>query len=75
MARTLLAERYELLDDLGSGGMARVWRARDRRLNREVAVKVLSEVLASDPSFRERFEREAMNVASLKHPNIVTVHD
>jgi serine/threonine-protein kinase len=71
----LLADRYELVDDLGAGGMARVWRARDRRLNREVAVKVLSELLAADPSFRERFEREAMNVASLKHPNIVTVHD
>ncbi len=75
MARTLLADRYELLDDLGSGGMAHVWRARDRRLNREVAVKVLSEHLASDQSFRDRFAREAMHVASLKHPNIVTVHD
>jgi serine/threonine-protein kinase len=75
MARTLLGERYELLDRLGAGGMAEVWRARDRRLNREVAVKVLSERLASDQPFRERFEREAMHVASLKHPNIVTVHD
>ena len=75
MATTLLAGRYELLDDLGAGGMARVWRARDRRLNREVAVKVLSEQLASDQTFRDRFEREAMHVASLKHPNIVTVHD
>ena len=55
--------------------MATVWRARDARLDREVAIKMLSPQLASDPTFRERFEREAKHVASLKHPNIVTVHD
>jgi serine/threonine-protein kinase len=71
----MLADRYELLEDLGSGGMATVWRARDRRLGREVAVKVLSPSLASDPAFRDRFDREARHVASLTHPNIVTVHD
>ena len=58
MPGPILADRYELLEDLGSGGMATVWRARDRRLGREVAVKVLSPSLASDPAFRERFERQ-----------------
>ena len=55
--------------------MASVWRANDRRLDRHVAIKVLSEQLATDTSFRERFQREAIHVASLKHPNIVTVYD
>jgi two-component system nitrate/nitrite response regulator NarL len=71
----VLDQRYELLEHLGSGAMASVWRAHDRRLDREVAVKMLSEQLASDLSFRQRFEREAIHVASLKHPNIVTVYD
>jgi eukaryotic-like serine/threonine-protein kinase len=75
MATWVLAQRYELLEALGSGAMATVWRAHDRRLGREVAIKVLSEQLASNPSFRDRFEREAVHVASLKHPNIVTVYD
>ena len=67
MAPWVLAQRYELLEPLGSGAMATVWRADDRRLSREVAIKVLSEQLASNQSFRYRFEREAVNVASLKH--------
>ena len=71
----VLDQRYELLDHLGSGAMASVWRANDRRLDRHVAIKVLSEQLATDTSFRERFQREAIHVASLKHPNIVTVYD
>ncbi|HWC36904.1 MAG TPA: protein kinase [Acidimicrobiales bacterium] len=71
----VLDQRYELLEHLGSGAMASVWRARDRRLNRHVAVKVLNEQLATDTAFRERFAREAVNVAALKHPNIVTVYD
>ncbi|HWC36943.1 MAG TPA: serine/threonine-protein kinase, partial [Acidimicrobiales bacterium] len=75
MAAWVLAQRYELLEALGSGAMATVWRAHDRRLNREVAIKVLSEHLASNQSFRDRFEREAVHVASLKHPNVVTVYD
>ncbi|TMM13835.1 MAG: hypothetical protein E6G01_13995 [Actinobacteria bacterium] len=75
MATRVLAQRYELLEALGSGAMATVWRAHDRRLDREVAIKVLSQQLASDQSFRDRFEREAVHVASLKHPNIVTVYD
>jgi serine/threonine-protein kinase len=75
MAAWVLAQRYELLEALGSGAMATVWRAHDRRLSREVAIKVLSEQLAANPSFRDRFEREAVHVASLKHPNVVTVFD
>src|SRR5438874_11434654 len=75
MATRVLAQRYELLEALGSGAMATVWRAHDRRLDREVAIKVLSQQLASDQSFRDRFEREAVHVASLKHPNVVTVYD
>jgi serine/threonine-protein kinase len=75
METWVLAQRYELLETLGSGAMATVWRAHDRRLGREVAIKVLSEQLASNESFRDRFEREAVHVASLKHPNIVTVYD
>ena len=71
----VLDQRYELLDHLGSGAMASVWRAHDRRLAREVAVKMLSPQLASDSAFRQRFEREAVHVASLKHPNIVAVYD
>jgi serine/threonine protein kinase len=71
----LLVDRYELLRRVGSGGMATVWLAMDRRLEREVAVKVLSDTLAGDERFRERFEREARRVASLSHPNIVIVHD
>jgi serine/threonine-protein kinase len=71
----LLDQRYELLDHIGSGAMASVWRAHDRRLDREVAIKMLSELLASDSAFRHRFEREAVHVASLKHPNIVAVYD
>jgi serine/threonine-protein kinase len=52
-----------------------VWRARDQRLGRAVAVKLLPEGLARDPDFRARFEREARALARLNHPNIVTVHD
>jgi len=75
MPSSVLVERYELRARIGSGGMATVWRAFDRRLGREVAVKVLSESLAADKRFRHRFEREAHHIASLAHPNIVVVHD
>ena len=71
----LLVDRYELQRRIGSGGMATVWIALDHRLEREVAVKVLSDTLAGDDQFRERFEREARRVASLSHPNIVVIHD
>ncbi|MGA7992153.1 MAG: protein kinase [Thermoanaerobaculia bacterium] len=66
---------YEVLGELGSGGMGTVYRARDTRLGREVAVKVLREQLASDASAVARFEREARAVAALSHPNILAIHD
>ena len=66
---------YEILSPLGAGGMGEVYRARDARLDREVAIKVLPERLASDPSALARFEREAKAVAALSHPNILAVHD
>ncbi len=70
-----IAGRYEILELLGEGGMARVYRARDRHLGREVAVKVLLESVARDPDLCERFRREARSAAALAHPNIVQVFD
>jgi eukaryotic-like serine/threonine-protein kinase len=67
--------RYELLAELGRGGMGAVFRARDQDLDREVAIKVLSPLLAGDPGFVERFRREARLVAGLRHPNIVVLFD
>jgi serine/threonine-protein kinase len=66
---------YEILAPLGAGGMGEVYRARDTRLDRDVAVKVLPESLASDPASLARFEREAKAVAALSHPNILAIHD
>src|SRR5262245_22570777 len=66
---------YEILSALGAGGMGEVYKARDSRLNRTVAVKVLPPELAADPERRSRFEREARAVAALSHPNICTIHD
>ena len=65
---------YEILGPLGSGGMGEVYRARDTRLDREVAIKVLPEELAGDPDRLKRFEREARVLASLNHPNIAQVY-
>jgi eukaryotic-like serine/threonine-protein kinase len=67
--------RYEILSPLGAGGMGEVYRAHDTRLNRDVALKVLPEDFARDPSRRQRFEKEARVVAALNHPNIVAVYD
>ncbi len=71
----ILGGRYQLGANLGRGGMAQVRRARDLRLGREVAVKQLRIDLASDPTFQERFRREAQAAAGLNHPNIVAVYD
>jgi serine/threonine protein kinase len=66
---------YEVLESLGVGGMGEVYRARDPRLGRDVALKILRPELASDPDRLRRFEREARAVAALNHPNILTVFD
>jgi serine/threonine-protein kinase len=66
---------YEIVAPLGAGGMGEVWRARDSRLGREVAVKVLPAEFAADPERLKRFEREARATAALSHPNILAVHD
>src|SRR5215831_348166 len=65
---------YEILSTLGAGGMGEVYRARDTRLARDVAIKVLPATVASSPERLARFEREAKTVASLNHPNIVVLH-
>jgi serine/threonine protein kinase len=67
--------QYEIGDLIGRGSMSTVYRARQRRLQRDVAVKVMAPALAAQPSFRQRFEREAQAIANLYHPNILTVHD
>ena len=66
---------YEIRDRIGEGGMGEVYRARDTRLDRTVAIKVLSEDFDEAPDLRERFEREARAVAALNHPNICTLYD
>src|SRR3954469_14254145 len=75
MATQVLAERYELGDRLGVGGMSTVVEAFDRRLERAVAVKLLAEHLADDSQFVARFRREALSAARLVHPNVVQVFD
>jgi eukaryotic-like serine/threonine-protein kinase len=71
----LLAERYELVEQLASGSMTSVWRGHDRVLGRDVVVKVLHPELAADPNLRSRFQQEAVNAARLTHPNIVALYD
>jgi serine/threonine protein kinase len=66
---------YEILGALGAGGMGEVYRARDAKLNREVAIKVVPASLASDPSALGRFHAEAQAVAALSHPNILAIFD
>ncbi|GAB4501921.1 MAG: hypothetical protein Fur0035_14650 [Anaerolineales bacterium] len=75
MPNALLNNRYELLQPLGTGGMAQVYQARDHMLERSVAIKVLRANYANDEEFQERFRQEAKAAANLSHPNIVTVHD
>jgi serine/threonine protein kinase len=71
----VLADRYELTSPLARGGMGQVWRARDRLLNRPVAVKILRSEFSDDPSFRTRFRAEAQHAAMMLHPNIASVFD
>ena len=66
---------YEILTPLGAGGMGEVYRARDTRLGREVAIKVLPQHLSSDSDLKQRFEREAKAISSLNHPHICSFHD
>src|SRR5262245_2555702 len=65
---------YEILAALGAGGMGEVYRARDTRLGRDVAIKALPDQFAADPARLARFEREAKLLASLSHPNIAGIH-
>jgi serine/threonine protein kinase/Tol biopolymer transport system component len=66
---------YEILSAIGAGGMGEVWRARDTRLGRDVAIKVLPPQFAASEQLRARFEREAQTISSLNHPNVCTLHD
>jgi serine/threonine protein kinase len=66
---------YEIGSPLGAGGMGEVYRARDTRLDRTVAVKILSAHLSDNPDARDRFEREARAISSLNHPNVCHLYD
>jgi eukaryotic-like serine/threonine-protein kinase len=66
---------YEIIAVLGAGGMGEVYKARDTRLDRIVAIKILPEALASDPQFRQRFDREARTISQLEHPHICALYD
>src|ERR671915_1065002 len=74
LVREALAAEYEIIEELGRGGMALVYRARDRHLEREVAIKVLPFSLAFDTEFVERFQREARTAAQLEHPSIIPIY-
>lgn len=75
LEKEILNDRYQLNENLGSGGMAVVYNGWDLMLQRSVAIKILREDFSSDAAFRERFRQEARSAANLSHPNIVTVHD
>src|SRR5262252_3852543 len=66
---------YEVVSPLGAGGMGEVYRARDTRLGRDVAIKILPKEMSADATRKQRFEREAKTISSLNHPNICTLHD
>src|SRR3954470_8283242 len=66
---------YEIAARIGAGGMGEVYRARDTRLDRTVAIKILTGALAADPESRQRFEQEARAIAALNDPHICTIHD
>ena len=67
--------RYEIISELGHGGMGTVYHARDPRFQRDVAIKVLPREFMHDPQFSARFDREAQTIAALEHPNILPVYD
>ena len=71
---TILGGRYRLVELLGQGGMATIYRARDNQLERDVAVKVLRPEYGNDPDFFARFRQEAQSAASLNHPGIEAIH-
>jgi serine/threonine protein kinase len=75
MIGTVLGNRYEILTEIGNGGMARVYKAKDRYLQRTVAIKVLKDEFREDSEFLKRFDTEAQAAASLTHPNIVQIYD
>jgi len=75
LARGTQLGHYEVLSTIGSGGMAEVYRARDTRLGRDIALKVVNEALAADPELVHRFEQEARLAGSLNHPNLIAVYD
>src|SRR6202040_732224 len=66
---------YEILSPLGAGGMGEVYRARDKRLGRDVAIKILPKEMSADPARKQRFEREAKSISGLNHPHICVLHD
>src|SRR5881227_3247582 len=66
---------YEIQSPLGAGGMGEVFKARDTRLDRTVAIKILPDALAADAQFRSRFDREARTISQLDHPNICALYD
>src|SRR5690348_18315275 len=72
---TILGGRYRLVELLGQGGMATIYRATDTQLGRDVALKLLRPEYLQDPEFSSRFRAEAQAAASLSHPNVVTVYD
>src|SRR5436305_14204062 len=67
--------QYQIVEKLGAGGMGEIYRAQDTRLNRIVAVKVLTSSTSGDPERRRRFLQEAQAASALNHPNIITIHD
>ena len=75
ISRGTLLGPYEIVESLGAGGMGEVWRAKDTRLDREVAIKVLPAGFAQDEQFLQRFEREARAISSLNHPHVCTLYD
>ena len=75
MSNRLLAGRYELSEKIGEGGMAVVYKGKDRLLNRYVAIKILRPEFTKDEAFIENFKKESQAAAGLTHPNIVSVYD